>query len=154
MQWPQTNYALRLITYLLINRDFPLTRSAWPIYFITMNEWKVGQECVHIICRSHYTNSITKWLSNSANQSTVYWQWLIKDSTLFFIFMCVNCYEGGVSGYYLTLGCWASSHICRHTNMNIHQKLKVHEVEKDYLRSSEELCTPVHQLNLNCSFYC
>ena len=35
----QTNYTLRLIICLLVSRNFPLPRSAWPIYFSTMNEW-------------------------------------------------------------------------------------------------------------------
>ena len=34
---PQTNYILRLITWLFISRNFQLPRSAWPIYIITMN---------------------------------------------------------------------------------------------------------------------
>ena len=34
---PQTDYTLRLIICLLISQNFPLSRSASPIYFITMN---------------------------------------------------------------------------------------------------------------------
>ena len=56
---PQTNYALRLIDCLSGHRNFPLPRSACPIYFITMNEWLLGHDCVHIIYRSNDNNYMT-----------------------------------------------------------------------------------------------
>ena len=56
---PQTYYTLRLIICLLISRNFPISRSAWPLYLITMNEWYLCHNCVHIIYRSDYTNLMT-----------------------------------------------------------------------------------------------
>ena len=66
----QTNYALRLIACLLVHRNFPLPKRACPILIVTMNEWYLGHDCVHII----YSEMVTmiwprKWVSDSANQS-------------------------------------------------------------------------------------
>ena len=56
---PRTNYNLRLVICPLICQNFPLPRSARPIYSMTINEWLLGHGCVHIIYRSHYTNGMT-----------------------------------------------------------------------------------------------
>ena len=66
----QTNNTLRMIACLSFNRNFPLPRSACPNYFLTMNEWYLGHDCLHIIYRSNYNHKWPrKWRSDSANQS-------------------------------------------------------------------------------------
>ena len=65
----QTYYILKLIICLLISRNFPLSRSTWPINFITTNEWSLGHGCVYIIYRSQITNGITYKVALRFSQS-------------------------------------------------------------------------------------
>ena len=37
--WSSDQLYFRLIAYLMVHRNFPLPRSACPIYFVTMIEW-------------------------------------------------------------------------------------------------------------------
>ena len=51
--WAINWNTFRLIAFPSIRSNFPLLRSAWTIYFITINEWNLRHNCVHIIYRSN-----------------------------------------------------------------------------------------------------
>ena len=55
----QTNYTLRLIACLSDHHNFLLPRAACPIYFVIINNWQLGHDCVHIIYRSNDNNDMT-----------------------------------------------------------------------------------------------
>ena len=57
--WAINWNTFRLIAFSSIRSNFPLLRSAWTIYFITINEWNLRHNCVHIIYRSNDNNNMT-----------------------------------------------------------------------------------------------
>ena len=55
----QANYTFRLSICILVSRNCPLPRSAWPIYFITMNEWMVVRSRLWTHYCYYYTQFVT-----------------------------------------------------------------------------------------------